>query len=167
MSSWIPNYNVPSSWGTQKLYNFIFIFRQFSIYSYIWTTYNTKPIPPVHSVTYFPKSFMMPLDFFLESGDDGEIWKGLLPWESFGRGDTPARSRCSAVSFSVSAIPRTEYKLNEFLYMKWTWLDVNLLGFNNWWEFFCCSISQWFTKNTLQILKMEYICMFYSIVNCV
>lgn len=60
----------------------------------------------------------MPLDFFLESGDDGDIWKGLPPWEPFGRGDTPARSRCSAVSFSVSAIQRTEYKLDEFQNMK-------------------------------------------------
>lgn len=56
----------------------------------------------------------MPLDFFLESGDGGDIWKGLLPCESFGREETPARSRCSGVSFSVSAIPRTEYELDEF-----------------------------------------------------
>lgn len=56
----------------------------------------------------------MPLDFFLESGDGGDIWKGLFPCESFGREETPARSRCSAVSFSVSAIPRTEYELDEF-----------------------------------------------------
>lgn len=56
----------------------------------------------------------MPRDFFLESGDDGDIWKGLLPCESFGREDTPARSRCSAVSFSVSAIPRRENKPSEF-----------------------------------------------------
>lgn len=71
-----------------------------------------------HSVTHFPKSFMIPRDFFLESGDGGVIWKGPLPCESFGWEGTPARSRCSAVSFSVSAIPRREYKIDEFENMK-------------------------------------------------
>lgn len=44
----------------------------------------------------------MPLDFFLESGDGGDIGNGLVPWEPFDR-DVPAKFRCSAVSFSVSA----------------------------------------------------------------
>lgn len=53
------------------------------------------------SFTYFPKNFLIPLAFFLESGEGGVICKLSV---SFGRGGKPARSKWSADPFSVSAI---------------------------------------------------------------
>jgi hypothetical protein len=57
---------------------------------------------------------MIPLDFFLESGDGGDIWNGLVSCKSFAREDIPVKSKCSAVSFCVSAIPRTEKRPDKF-----------------------------------------------------
>lgn len=50
---------------------------------------------------YLPNSFLIPLAFFLESGDGGVICR---PSASFGRGGRPARSKWSADPFSVSAV---------------------------------------------------------------
>jgi len=51
--------------------------------------------------TYFPNNFLIPLAFFLESGEGGVICRLSV---SFGRGGKPARSKWSADPFSVSAI---------------------------------------------------------------
>lgn len=53
------------------------------------------------SFTYFPNNFLIPLAFFLESGEGGVICRLSI---SFGRGGKPARSKWSADPFSVSAI---------------------------------------------------------------
>lgn len=51
--------------------------------------------------TYLPNSFLIPLAFFLESGDGGVICRLSA---SFERGGRPARSKWSADPFSVSAV---------------------------------------------------------------
>lgn len=56
--------------------------------------------------TYLPNNFLIPLAFFLESGEGGVICKLSV---SFGRGGKPARSRWSADPFSVSAIRKQSF----------------------------------------------------------
>lgn len=51
--------------------------------------------------TYLPNNFLIPLAFFLESGEGGAICRLSA---SFGRGGKPARSKWSADPFSVSAV---------------------------------------------------------------
>lgn len=53
------------------------------------------------SFTYLPNNFLIPLAFFLESGEGGAICRLSA---SFGRGGKPARSKWSADPFSVSAV---------------------------------------------------------------
>lgn len=58
------------------------------------------------SFTYLPNNFLIPLAFFLESGDGGVICKLSA---SFGRGGKPARSKWSADPFSVSAVRKQKF----------------------------------------------------------
>lgn len=51
--------------------------------------------------TYLPNNFLIPLAFFLESGEGGVICRLSA---SLGRGGKPARSKWSADPFSVSAV---------------------------------------------------------------
>lgn len=55
--------------------------------------------------TYFPKSFLMPLAFFLASGVVASVWVLSLVEERWG---SPARSRCSVPCRSVSAADKRE-----------------------------------------------------------
>lgn len=58
------------------------------------------------SFTYLPNSFLIPLAFFLESGEGGVICRLSA---SFGRGGKPARSKWSADPFSVSAVRKQKF----------------------------------------------------------
>lgn len=55
--------------------------------------------------TYFPKSFLKPLAFFLASGVVASVWVLSLVEERWG---SPARSRCSVPCRSVSAADKQE-----------------------------------------------------------
>lgn len=64
------------------------------------------------SFTYFPNNFLIPLAFFLESGEGGVICRLSI---SFGRGGKPARSKWSADPFSVSAIRKQKPHQDSFV----------------------------------------------------
>lgn len=82
------------------------------------------------SFTYLPNNFLIPLAFFLESGEGGVICKLSV---SFGRGGKPARSRWSADPFSVSAVRKQSFVKTYFCRTvqahSWTlgWLLLKLL----------------------------------------
>lgn len=63
------------------------------------------------SFTYLPNNFLIPLAFFLESGEGGVICRLSI---SFGRGGKPARSKWSADPFSVSAIRKQKPHQDSF-----------------------------------------------------
>lgn len=100
------SYEAQMSLPSMKPWDLVSLAKQSSHHPLPCATQGSGTPPPLSS-TYFPKSLMIPLDFFLESGDGGDIWKGPVPCEPLGR-DVPAKSRCSVVSFSVSAVPRIE-----------------------------------------------------------